>query len=160
VESGAGVSGMSAHLVNFRTIRDPSGGLTPFEWADLPFVPQRVFVLHDVVQGAKRGGHAHRVLEELIVSVSGAFDVVTWNENGNHRWHLDRPDRGLYVPPGTWRSLSAFSGNAVALVLASTAYDPADYIRDWTEFVAGLPAQPEPYFSRRARAEHLWEVEK
>jgi uncharacterized RmlC-like cupin family protein len=151
---------MSARLLRFPTVRDPSGNLTPFEWAGIPFVPQRVFVLHDVVEGARRGGHAHHVLEELIVAVSGSFDVVTLDEHGHHRWQLTRADSGLYVPPGVWRHLSNFSGNAVALVLASTPYDPEDYIRDKAEFVASLPPIEEGYFERRARAATLEELQQ
>jgi hypothetical protein len=75
----------------------------------------------------------------MIVAVSGSFDVLTLNENGPHRWHLNRADTGLYVPPGTWRHLDNFSGNAVAFVLGSHPYDPEDYIRDMDEFLAGLP---------------------
>jgi oxalate decarboxylase/phosphoglucose isomerase-like protein (cupin superfamily) len=131
---------MSARLIRFPTVHDSSGNLTPFEWRDIPFTPRRVFVLHDVVEGARRGGHAHHTLEELIVAVSGSFDVVTLDEHGHHRWHLSRADSGLYIPPDVWRHLCGFSGNAVALVLASTAYDPLDYIRDMSLFLASLPS--------------------
>ena len=130
---------MGAQLIRFPTVHDASGNLTPFEERDIPFSIARVFILHDIVEGARRGGHAHHVLEELIIAVSGSFDVVTLDEHGPHRWHLNRADSGLHVPPGVWRSLSDFSGNAVALVLASTPFDPEDYIRDQAEFVASLP---------------------
>lgn len=142
---------MSARLIHFKTVGDPTGNLTPFEWRDVPFIPRRVFVLHDVVQGAQRGGHAHRILQELIVAVSGSFVVVTLDEHGPHRWTLNRADSGLYIPAGVWRHLASFSGNAVALVLASTRYNPKDYIRDKAEFLAGLEMPEEPYFERRAR---------
>jgi uncharacterized RmlC-like cupin family protein len=116
--------------------------------------------LHDVVEGARRGGHAHHVLEELIVAVSGSFDVVTLDERGHHRWHLNRADSGLYVPPGVWRHLGGFSGNAVALVLASTEYAPDDYIRNKREFLESLPILDEPYFERRARAASLTDLQR
>lgn len=125
-----------------------------------PFVVRRVFWLHDVPGGAHRGGHAHHELQEVIIPVSGSFDVVTFNENGWQRWPLNRADGGLYIEPGVWRELSNFSSNAVALVLASTEYDEGDYIRDFERFQADLPKPAEDYFTRRARSEHLWEVER
>jgi dTDP-4-dehydrorhamnose 3,5-epimerase-like enzyme len=147
---------MSARLIHFPTISDPTGNLTPFEWRDVPFEPHRVFVLHDVIQGARRGGHAHRTLEELIIAVSGSFEVVTLDEHGYHHFRMNRADQGLYIPANVWRHLQDFSGNAVALVLASTVYDPTDYIRDKDAFIASLPPVVEDWFGR-ARWE---EVEK
>ncbi len=123
-------------IVNFATHRDPTGSLTPYE---CPFPVVRTFLLHDLTEGSRRGGHAHHVLQELIVAVSGSFDVETYAEHGPHLWTLNRATTGLLVPPNCWRELRNFSGNAVALVLASTAYDPDDYIRDKDEFVAALP---------------------
>lgn len=149
-----------SRIVRLRCISDPSGALTPLDAQDVPFPVRRVWVLHDIPEGSARGGHAHRVLEELIVAVSGAFDVVTENRYGKHRFHLNRASLGLYVPPGEWRSLRNFSGNAVALVLASTPYDESDYIRDHALWLSEQPPIGEDYFSRRARAGHLWEVEK
>ena len=130
-----------AHLLYLPTVRDPTGSLTPFEWSALPFEPKRVFLLTDLVQGSRRGGHAHHELQELIVAASGAFTVKTLDERGWHAWTLNRPDQALFVPPGVWRVLGDFSGNAIALVLASTPYDPSDYIRDMAEFQAQLPAR-------------------
>ena len=139
-----------ARFVPLQTIHDSTGGLTPFEWADLPFVPKRVFLLTDLVQGATRGGHAHHELEELIVAVSGSFTVRTLDERGWHRWTLHRPDQGLYVPPGVWRVLGNFSGNSAAMVLASTRYNPLDYVRSMDDFLASLPENEKDYFSKRA----------
>jgi len=151
---------MNARIVSLPTVSDPTGNLTPYEWHDVPFEPHRVFVLHDVIQGARRGGHAHRTLEELIIAVSGSFEVVTLDEHGYHHWHMNRADQGLYIPPHVWRHLQDFSGNAVALVLASTPYDPLDYIRDKDEFIASLPKSDEDYFSRRAHAVSLEELQR
>ena len=151
---------MSARLLRFPTISDSSGNLTPFEWRDIPFRPRRVFVLHDVVEGARRGGHAHHRLHELIIAVSGSFDVSTRDEYGWHRWHLSRADSGLYVPPNVWRYLANFSGNSVALVLASTPYNRRDYVRDMDKFMASLPVPEEGYFERRARAATLADLQR
>lgn len=142
---------MTARIVKFATIRDPSGNLTAFERDAVGFDIARTFILHDVVEGASRGGHAHRVLQELIVAVSGSFAVTTWDEHGAHQWHLNSASEGLLVPPMVWRKLSDFSGNAVALVLASTPYDPSDYLRDFEEFQALLPETEPDYFSKRAK---------
>jgi hypothetical protein len=150
----------STRLIHFRVVHDPSGSLTPIEWADLPFLPRRVFYLHDLVGGSRRGGHAHIELREVVIALSGSFDVATVDDHGRHRWTLNRADRGLYIPPRAWRNLGNFSSNAIALVFASTEYNPKDYVRDFEKFLATLPALPEDYFTRRARAAHLWEVEK
>lgn len=150
----------TARIIRLPTISDPTGNLTPFEWGNLPFVPARVFILHDVVEGAQRGGHAHRMLQELIIAVSGSFEVVTVDVHGPHRWTLRRADSGLYIPPNVWRHLQGFSGNAIALVLASTRYDPEDYIRDKAEFLASLPVPEAGYFERRARTGSLEELQR
>jgi dTDP-4-dehydrorhamnose 3,5-epimerase-like enzyme len=153
-----------SRLIRLRCIEDPTGCLTPLDAADLPFPLQRVWFLHDVPEGARRGGHAHHEMEELVVAVSGSFDVVTVGALGRHRWHLNRASVGLYIPPGEWRYLANFSSNAVALVAASTTYDPEDYIRDLDRFMASLPAIGEDYFTRRSKAARegkaLWETER
>jgi hypothetical protein len=78
--------------------------------------------------------------------------VRTYAESGWHTWHLNRATKGLYVPPMEWRCLTNFSSNAVALVLASTTYDPTDYIWDPAELDASLPMPEEDYFTRRSKA--------
>jgi hypothetical protein len=148
---------MEARIINLRVVSDPTGDLTPIEDADIPFPIRRAFVLHNLQAGARRGGHAHKVLQEVIIAVSGSFDVATVTERGRTRWTLTRPDRGLYVPPGAWRNIGSFSGNAVALVLASTPYDPEDYIRDFGEFLATLGKPPESWFAgQRWREVEAW----
>lgn len=136
-------------LLRFRVIGDPNGALTPFD--ELPFEVRHSFILHDIPAGARRGGHAHRVLEEIIIAVAGSFDVVTLDEHGPKRWILNRASSGLYIGPCVWRHLANFSSGAVALVLASTPYDESDYIRDEATFRASLPPLAEGYMERRAR---------
>jgi hypothetical protein len=135
-------------LIRFRSVFDPTGCLTP---AEVPFEVRNVFWLHDVPGGARRGGHAHRSLEEVIVALSGSFEVVTRDEHGVSRWPLNRADVGLYVGH-EWRHLGNFSGNAVALVLASQPYDPADYIRDEAEYLSSLPPVGPDHLKERAAA--------
>ena len=151
---------MNVQMLHFPVTHDPTGNLTPIEWYDLPFTPKRVFYLHDVPGGARRGGHAHRELQEIIIALSGSFDVRTYDEKGERRWPLNRADGGLYIPPNVWRHLDNFSSNAIALVLASTPYDASDYIRDPLLFREGLATPEEPYFERRAHAASLEELQR
>lgn len=101
----------------------------------VPFDVKRVYYLYDVPGGVERGGHAHKVLSQLIVSVSGAFTVTLNDGKVKRSFALNRPYQGLLVKPGIWRDLSDFSSGSVCLVLASEKYDASDYIRDFDEFL-------------------------
>jgi dTDP-4-dehydrorhamnose 3,5-epimerase-like enzyme len=83
-----------------------------------------------------RAAHGHKRLQQLMVAMSGAFDVQVDNGFERRSFRLDRPDRGLYIPPGMWRDLGSFSGGAVCMVLASELYDESDYLRDYDAFLA------------------------
>lgn len=100
----------------------------------VPFDTKRVYFLYDVPGGVERGGHAHKELKQLIVAVSGSFTVVLDDGKTKRSFTLNRPYMGLLVVPGIWRVLEDFSSGSVCLVLASEKYDPADYIRDYSEF--------------------------
>jgi hypothetical protein len=129
-----GISGV--RFLDFRTIHDPSGNLTPIEGRlDVPFDIQRVFFLYDVPGGAERGGHAHRTLQEVVIAVSGSFDIVVEDGTVPARHSLNRAYYGLYLPPMIWMNLENFSSNSVALVLASQPFDESDYYRDRAEFL-------------------------
>ena len=106
----------------------------------MPFEFKRVYYLYDVPGGAERGGHAHKALTQLIVAMSGSFDVVLNDGVGERRFHLNRSYFGLFVCPMIWRELDNFSSGAVCLVLASNFYDEDDYYRDYDEYVAALKA--------------------
>lgn len=101
----------------------------------VPFDTKRVYYLYDVPGGVDRGGHAHKELKQLIVAVSGSFTVVLDDGTSKRSITLNRPYMGLLVVPGIWRVLEDFSSGSVCLVLASEKYDPADYIRDYSEFI-------------------------
>ena len=101
----------------------------------IPFDVKRVYYLYDIPGGESRGGHAHKVLSQLIIAVSGSFSVVIDDGKERHTFFLNRPYQALYIVPGIWRELEDFSSGSVCLVLASDLYDEADYIRDYTEFV-------------------------
>ena len=122
-------------LIELPKIKDPRGNLTVIESGmNVPFEVKRNYWIYDVPSGMWRDGHAFKTQEELIVSLSGSFDVVLNDGTGEKTFHLARPQIGLYVPPMTWRHLDNFSTNAVALVLSSTHYDADDYIEDFELF--------------------------
>lgn len=122
-------------LVEFPRTRERSGALTALEsFKDVPFEINRVFYLYDIPGGENRGGHAHKLCHQLLIAASGAFDVKTDDGIHSRTVRLDRPYCGVYVPPGIWAEESNFSSGSICLVLASHAYDEADYIRDYSKF--------------------------
>jgi len=100
----------------------------------VPFEVKRVYYLYDVPGGESRGGHAHKELRQLIVAVSGSFNVTLDDGNVKRTFTLNRPYQGLLVVPGIWRELNDFSSGSVCLVLASHKYDEDDYIREYDKF--------------------------
>jgi dTDP-4-dehydrorhamnose 3,5-epimerase-like enzyme len=123
-------------LLSFPKILDNRGNLSFIEQGKhLPFDIKRVYMIYDVPGGEKRGGHAFKQQHEVIISLSGSFDIVATDGQEKQVFSLNRSYSGVYVPPLFWRNLENFSTNAVALVLASTFYDEADYIRDFDQFI-------------------------
>jgi hypothetical protein len=128
----------ACRIVELPKIADPRGNLTFVEGGNqIPFDIQRVYYLYDVPGGAERGGHGHKGLHQLIISMSGSFDVVLDDGTNKKRVHLSRSYYGLYVCPMIWRELDNFSSGSVCMVLASNKYDEADYYRSYTEFLSG-----------------------
>lgn len=122
-------------LIELPKISDPRGNLSFIEGGrHIPFDIKRVYYLYDVPGGSDRGSHAHKNLCQFIVAMSGSFDVVLDDGKEKKRFHLNRSYYGLYVCPMMWRDLDNFSSGAVCMVLASTHYDEADYIRDYLQF--------------------------
>ena len=116
-------------------IGDRRGNLSVIEEKNhIPFKVERTFWIYDVPGGESRGGHAYRSTEEFIVALSGSFDVVLDDGRERKTFSLNRSYYGLYVPKMIWREMTNFSTNSVALVLSSTKYDAADYIRDYEQF--------------------------
>lgn len=112
------------------------GQITPVESGrDVPFDIARVYYLYDVPGGETRGGHAHRELQQLVVSVMGSFDVLLDDGDRKKIVTLNRAYNGLYIPRLIWRDLLNFSSGSVCLVLASLPYDEAEYIRNYDEFL-------------------------
>lgn len=126
----------ACQMVSLPKIADPRGNLTFIEGGrHVPFDIQRVYYLYDVPGGSERGGHAHKELHQLIIAMSGSFDVVLDDGANKKRIHLSRSYNGLYVCPMIWRELDNFSPGSVCMVLASNKYDEADYYRDYPEFL-------------------------
>lgn len=124
-------------VIELPKIYDPRGNLTFIEGdRHVPFDIQRVYYLYDVPGGAERGGHAHKALHQLIIAMSGSFDVLLDDGRNKKRVHLARSYYGLYVCPMIWRELDNFSSGSVCMVLASNKYDESDYFRNYDEFTA------------------------
>ena len=123
-------------IIELPKMSDPRGNLTFVEGGNhIPFEIKRVYYLYDVPGGADRGAHGHRELRQLIVAVSGSFDVILDDGKSKKTFHLNSPSQGLLVCPMMWRDITNFSSGSVCLVLASEKYDENDYYRDYGEFI-------------------------
>ena len=124
-------------FIDLPVITDPRGNLCVAEGGQsVPFEIRRIYYLYDVPSQSTRAGHAHHALHQLVIAVSGSFDVRLHDGVRDERVTLNRPNRGLHIGTGTWRDIDNFSSGAVCLVLASEHYDEADYIRDFDAFLA------------------------
>jgi hypothetical protein len=123
-------------LISLPKIQDPRGNLTFIEGGShVDFDIQRVYYLYDVPGGSSRGGHAHKALRQLIIAMSGSFDVLLDDGHEKKTFHLNRSYVGVYVCPMIWRELDNFSSGSVCMVLASNRYDEDDYYRDYDQFL-------------------------
>jgi uncharacterized RmlC-like cupin family protein len=126
---------MDPKLINLPKFLDQRGNLSFIEEdTQLPFKIKRVYWIYDVPGGEHRGGHAFRETEEMIVALSGSFDVVLNNGEKEFRFSLNRSYYGVFVPLMVWRTLENFSTNSLALIIASTDYNEEDYVFDFEEF--------------------------
>jgi oxalate decarboxylase/phosphoglucose isomerase-like protein (cupin superfamily) len=122
-------------IINLPKIEDLRGNLSFIEEEKhISFKIRRVYWIYDVPGGETRGGHAFKKTKELIVALSGSFDVILDEGKGELKYSLNRSYYGIYVPEMTWRKLENFSTNSLALILASTEYNENDYIRDFSTF--------------------------
>jgi len=123
-------------IIELPKIMDHRGNLTFIEGnRHIPFDIKRVYYLYDVPGGASRAAHGHRDLSQLMISMSGSFDVTLDDGFNKKTFHLNRSYYGLYIPPMIWRDLDNFSSGAVCMVLASDFYDEGDYFRDYDSFL-------------------------
>ena len=127
---------MEAKIIDLPKFEDPRGNLSFIEeFKQIPFKIERTYWIYDVPGGQVRGGHAFREQQELIVALSGSFDIVVDDGKVKKTFSLNRSYNGLYVPAGLWRQMQNFSTNSLALVLSSTHYNQDDYIYDYNEFL-------------------------
>ena len=128
-------------IINLPKFEDPRGNLSFIEeYIHLPFKIERTYWIYDVPGGQIRGGHAFKKQQELIVALSGSFDVVMDDGKEKQTFSLNRSYYGLYLPAGLWRQMQNFSTNSLALVLSSTHYNVDDYIYDYNEFLKFMRA--------------------
>lgn len=121
-------------VIDIPTIHDTRGKLAVIEKDCVPFQVKRVYYLFDVPSDAFRGGHAHKEQLELLVALSGSFEVVLKDSVNQKNVILNKPNKGLLIPKGIWRELENFSAGSVCLVLASDIFNEDDYIRDYKDF--------------------------
>ena len=129
------------HIIELPVIADARGNLTFVEGNEqIPFDIKRVYYLYDVPGGAARGGHAHKNLQQIIIALSGSFDVLLDDGFDTKTYTLNRAFQGLYLSNMIWRELDNFTSGAVCMVLASERYDENDYYRDYEEFIEAVGA--------------------
>jgi dTDP-4-dehydrorhamnose 3,5-epimerase-like enzyme len=130
-------------IIDLPIIEDRRGNLTFIEGNQhIPFDIKRVYYLYDVPGGSQRGGHAHKDLHQLLIAMSGSFDILLDDGRTKFKYHLNRSYYGLYIPPMIWREIDNFSSGSVCMVLASEHFSEADYYRDYSEFAQAVHAQP------------------
>lgn len=126
-------------IIDLPKIHDTRGNLSFIEEeTHIPFKIERVYWIYDVPGGQTRGGHAFKEQKELIVALSGSFDVVVKDGLVKQTYSLNRSYYGLYLPNGVWREMNNFSTNSLAIVLSSTMYNEDDYIREYKEYLSWL----------------------
>jgi hypothetical protein len=127
---------METKIIQLPKIEDQRGNLSFFESSKhIPFEIKRTYWIYDVPGGQKRGGHAFRQQKEFIIALSGSFDIVINDGVSSQVFSLNRSYYGLYISNGIWRQLENFSTNSLALVVSSTEFEDADYIRDFDEYL-------------------------
>jgi dTDP-4-dehydrorhamnose 3,5-epimerase-like enzyme len=126
-------------IIEIPRFTDRNGSLsviqgTPFQ----PFDPKRFYYIYGLAEGARRGGHAHAIEQELIMALAGSFKVLVNDGDSTNEFELNSPDQGLYVPPLVWHELYNFSPGSVCAVVASERYNTQDYYYSDEEFFHAL----------------------
>lgn len=121
-------------VLDITKVHDTRGNLSVIQEDAIPFEMKRVYYLYDIPSGGRRGGHSHKDCQELLVALSGSFDVIVNDGNEQKTVTLNKPNVGLLIPNGLWRELENFSSGSVCLVLASAVFEEEDYIRNFEDF--------------------------
>jgi dTDP-4-dehydrorhamnose 3,5-epimerase-like enzyme len=129
---------MNIKIIDIPKIENPEGNIAVIEKDTIPFDIKRVYYLFDVPCSAQRGGHAHKKLNQILIALSGSFDVVLKDGKTSKKITLNKPDKGLIITNNIWRELENFSSGAVCLVMASAIFDEEDYIREYHDFLSYL----------------------
>lgn len=126
---------MKITIIEVPKIENSLGNIAVIENNTIPFEIKRVYYLYDIPSSASRGGHAHKDLQQVLIAISGSFDVVLKDGVTMKTVTLNKPDKGLLIKHNIWRELENFSSGSVCLVLASDVFSESDYIRDYDEFL-------------------------
>ena len=127
---------MNYKIIDIPKINNKNGNIGVIENSTIPFDVKRVYYLFDIPSGSRRGGHAHKKLKQVLIAISGSFDVVLKDGKSKETITLNRPEKGLLIENNIWRELENFSSGSVCLVLASEEFSEDDYIRNYKEYLS------------------------
>ena len=122
-------------IINLPVVEDTRGNLAFIQEGAVPYAFKRIYYLYDVPSSAQRGGHSHIRQHEILIALSGSFDVVLDDGINKQTYSLNKPSKGLHLVEGIWRELQNFSSGAVCLVIAQDVFDESDYIRGYEDFL-------------------------